>query len=103
MYIEAFTSHFGALTDARQSAKVTYPLEDILFITLCAVTAGAEGWSDIRDYAEGHQEWFERHGFLRDGIPVDDTIARTISRIDPEQFRLCFVNWMQDVHEATQG
>lgn len=36
MYIEAFTSHFGALTDARQSAKVTYPLEDILFITLCA-------------------------------------------------------------------
>ncbi|RUO24716.1 ISAs1 family transposase [Aliidiomarina sanyensis] len=103
MYIEAFTSHFGALTDARQSAKVTYPLEDILFITLCAVTAGAQGWSDIRDYAEGHQEWFERHGFLRDGIPVDDTIARTISRIDPEQFRLCFVSWMQDVHEATQG
>ncbi len=30
-------------------------------------------------------------------------LARTISRIDPEQFRLCFVNWMQDVHEATQG
>jgi len=45
MYDESFASHFGALTDARQSAKVTYPFEDILFITLCAVTAGDEGWS----------------------------------------------------------
>lgn len=103
MYIEAFTSHFGALTDARQSAKVSYPFEDILFITLCAVTAGAEGWSDIRMYAEGHRTWFEKHGFLQHGIPVDDTIARTISRIDPEQFRLCFVGWMQSIHEASQG
>lgn len=37
MYIEAFTTHFGELSDNRQSAKVTYPLEDILFITLCGV------------------------------------------------------------------
>src|SRR5690606_10591699 len=49
MYIEAFTTHFGELSDTRQSAKVTYPLEDILFITLCGVVAGAEGWSEIRD------------------------------------------------------
>lgn len=54
MYIEAFTTHFGELSDTRQSAKVTYPLEDILFITLCGVVAGAEGWSEIRDYADGH-------------------------------------------------
>ena len=99
MYIEAFTTHFGELSDTRQSAKVTYPLEDILFITLCGVVAGAEGWSDIRDYADGHIGWFQQHGYLRDGVPVDDTIARTISRIDPEQFRVCFINWMQAVHE----
>jgi len=103
MYIEAFTTHFGELSDTRQSAKVTYPLEDILFITLCGVVAGAEGWSDIRDYADGHIGWFQQHGYLRDGVPVDDTIARTISRIDPEQFRVCFINWMQAVHESTEG
>lgn len=103
MYIEAFTTHFGELSDTRQSAKVTYPLEDILFITLCGVVAGAEGWSDIRDYADGHIDWFQQHGYLRDGVPVDDTIARTISRIDPEQFRACFINWMQAVHESTEG
>jgi len=78
-------------------------LGNILFITLCGVVAGAEGWSDIRDYADGHIGWFQQHGYLRDGVPVDDTIARTISRIDPEQFRVCFINWMQAVHESTEG
>lgn len=59
-------------------------------LSLCGVVAGAEGWREIRDYADGHIEWFQQHGYLhgylRDGVPVDDTIARTISRIDPEQF-----------------
>ena len=103
MYLEAFATHFGALTDSRQTAKVTYPLEDILFVTLCSVIAGAEGWSDIRDYAEAHLEWFQEHGFLAQGVPVDDTIARTISRVDPECFRVCFANWMSALHETTDG
>jgi len=103
MHIEAFTIHFGELSDSRQSAKVTYPLEDILFITLCGVVAGAEGWSDIRNDADVHIDWFQQHGYLRDGVPVDDTIARTISRIDPEQFRACFIIWMQAVDESTEG
>ncbi|MCE2573916.1 ISAs1 family transposase, partial [Motilimonas eburnea] len=69
----------------------------------CGVIAGAEGWSEIHDYAEGHHDWFKEHGFLVDGVPVDDTIARIISRIDPEQFRLCFINWMKAVHELSNG
>ena len=67
------------------------------------MVAGAEGWSEIRDYADGHIEWFQQHGYLRSGVPVDDTIARTISRIDPEQFRACFISWMQAVQESTDG
>jgi predicted transposase YbfD/YdcC len=41
--------------------------------------------------------------FLIDGVPVDDTIARIISKIEPEQFRQCFINWMQAVHQVTEG
>ena len=59
MYLEAFTTHFSQIEDQRQSAKVTYPLFDILFVTLCSVIAGAEGWEDIRDYAECHHDWFK--------------------------------------------
>lgn len=103
MFIEAFTTHFSALADGRQSAKVTYPMHDVLFITLCGVIAGAQGWADIREYAQGHHDWFKRHGFLLDGVPVDDTIARIISRVDPEQFGDCFIGWMRSVYETTEG
>lgn len=103
MYLEAFITHFSQIEDQRQSAKVTYPLFDILFVTLCSVIAGAEGWADIRDYAECHHDWFKKRGVLPDGVPVDDTIARTISQIKPDEFSACFINWMQDVHELTRG
>ena len=70
MYLEAFSAHFGQIEDQRQTAKVTYPLFDILFVTFCGVIAGAEGCADIRDYAECHHNWFKERGVLADGIPV---------------------------------
>ena len=44
MEINGFSEHFGQLSDPRQSSKVCYPLFDVLFLTLCAVIAGCEGW-----------------------------------------------------------
>ena len=35
------------------------------------------------------------------GLPVHDTIARIISRIQPEQFQNAFVRWMQATSERT--
>ena len=40
MHLDAVATHFGDLIDRRQTAKITYPLEDILFVTLCSVIAG---------------------------------------------------------------
>jgi hypothetical protein len=57
MQTDSFTIHFSALEDPRQSAKVTYPLFDILFLTLGAVMTGAEGWEDITS-KNGHPYFF---------------------------------------------
>ncbi|CDG97713.1 hypothetical protein XBP1_2750007 [Xenorhabdus bovienii str. puntauvense] len=43
MNIDAFSQYFSKLQDPRQSAKISYSLFDVLFLTLCAVIAGAEG------------------------------------------------------------
>lgn len=43
MYLKVFTTHFDSIIDSRQSAKITYPLSDVLFVALCGVIAGAEG------------------------------------------------------------
>ncbi len=75
MCLENFTLHFSSLQDPRQSAKVAYPLFDILFASLCAMIAGAEGWSDIQEYTERHHDWFLKQGMFKEGVPVDDTFA----------------------------
>ncbi|MBO1520776.1 ISAs1 family transposase [Oceanisphaera pacifica] len=103
MHIETFKAHFQPVKDARQSAKITYPLFDVLFGTLCSVIAGARGWFEIREYLLGQHEWFVEQGMFEEGIPVDDTIARIISSIKPELFQACFIEWMQSVHQLTDG
>ena len=47
MQLDAFSEFFSELHDPRQSAKISYPLFDILFLTVCAVIGGSEGWEDI--------------------------------------------------------
>ena len=39
----------------------------------------------------------------KDGIPVDDTIARVMRKIDTKEFQACFIRWVQSVSEATSG
>ncbi len=103
MKIDTFREHFQPIQDPRQRAKVTHPLFDVLFGTLCSVIAGARGWLEIHEYLLGHHDWFLKNDLFNDGVPVDDTIARIISTIKPELFQTCFLNWMQSVHELTQG
>ncbi|PHM39558.1 hypothetical protein Xmau_02562 [Xenorhabdus mauleonii] len=76
MNIDAFSLYFGELTDPRQSAKISYPLFDVLFLTMCAVIAGAEGWEDIEDFGETHFDWLQQKGLFPTELPVHDTIAR---------------------------
>lgn len=103
MSIDAFSAHFADLPDPRQTAKISYSLFDVLFLTLCAVIGGAEGWQDIEDFGEAHLPWFQARGLFPDGLPVDDTIARVMSRLDPVQFQHCFLNWMQSVSARSEG
>ena len=75
----------------------------VLFLTVCAVIAGAEGWEDIEDFGEVHIEWLQKKGLFPNGLPVHDTIARIVSRLNPAQFQQCFVRWVQSVNKLTGG
>ena len=50
MSTDIFFKHFSSIKDPRQSAKVSYPLFDIIFLTVTAVIAGCEGWEEIEDF-----------------------------------------------------
>ena len=39
--------HFASMDDPRQEAKVTYPLDAVFLLVLCAVISGADRWTSI--------------------------------------------------------
>jgi predicted transposase YbfD/YdcC len=98
-----FTQFFSELEDPRQAGKIAYPFFDVVFLTVCATIGGAQGWEDIELFGEAHLEWLQRNGLFHNGLPVHDTIARIISRIQPEQFQNAFVRWMQAISMRTNG
>ena len=78
-------THFGNIDDPRRSYLNDHPLIDIITIALCAVIAGAEGWTDIEMFGQQKKENLSRFLDLENGIPSYDTFSRVFARIDPEQ------------------
>ncbi|QNT07985.1 ISAs1 family transposase [Marinomonas arctica] len=103
MDIDAFSQHFKDIQDPRQTAKITYSLFDVLFLSICSVISGASGWEDIEDFGEAHCLWLQEKGLFPQGVPTHDTIARIISRLNTTQFRQCFIGWAKSVSKRTFG
>lgn len=95
--------HLSVIRDPRQLSKVDHELHDLLILCIVGVICGAEGWQDIEEVGHARLAWFQARGMLANGVPVDDTIARVISRISPVSLEQCFISWMQSVSQATSG
>ena len=94
---------FSVIRDPSQESKIEHELIDVLILCILGVICGAEGWQDIEEVGHARLSWLQARGFFKNGIPVDDTIARIISVIKPEELQNCFINWMKAVEEATNG
>lgn len=95
--------HFSELEDPRRQHLNDHPLINILTIALCGVIAGAEGWTNIESFGIQKQVWLGQFLDLTNGIPSHDTFGRVFARLDPEQFRKSFLNWVQAIFEVTSG
>lgn len=96
-------AHFGNIEDPRRTYLNDHPLINIITIALCAIIAGAEGWTDIEMFGQQKKAWLSRFLDLENGIPSHDTFGRVFARLDPEQFRHGFLSWVQAVFEVTSG
>ena len=95
----SFFKCFSELEDPRIDRKKLYPLEEILFTTLCSVICGAESWYDIEDFGEARISFLKSYFPYKNGIPSHDTFGRFFSLLNPQQFNECFINWMQTLQE----
>ena len=98
-----FEEHFGGLEDPRKLRPCDHPLLNILFITVCAVIAGADDWVENEIFAQEHQGFFERFLDLSSGIPSHDTFGRVFRRLEPEAFCACFMAWMSAMVTLSDG
>ncbi len=56
-----FITHFSVIEDPRIDRCKKHQLIDILFLSVCAVITGAEGWEDIEDFGVAKLDWFKKY------------------------------------------
>lgn len=101
--VPTIAAYFADLEDPRRIYLNQHPLLNIITIAICAIIAGAEGWTDVESFGKSKQMWLSRFLDLSGGIPSHDTFGRVFARLNPEQFQACFLAWVKAVFEITNG
>jgi predicted transposase YbfD/YdcC len=92
-----FLKFFDDLADPRQHGKVVYPLDEVLLLSLLAVLAGAETFTDIARFGEKKLDFLRRFLPFEDGTPPHDTLGDIHASLDAEKFQQCFVAWVANL------
>jgi predicted transposase YbfD/YdcC len=91
----SISRHFAGLTDPRVERTREHRLVDIVTIALCAVLCGADGWVAVETFGRAKEAWLRTFLALPGGIPSHDTFGRVFARLDPDEFRACFLAWVR--------
>ncbi len=84
---------FKELDDPRVGHNIQHVFSDLLAIAITAVICGAEGWVEVAEFGNSTEDWLKTFLSLPKGIPSHDTFGRVFSKILPDQFERCFLNW----------
>jgi predicted transposase YbfD/YdcC len=96
-------TYFKTLTDPRISRRKAHNLLDIIGVTICAILSGCNNWNDIALYGEIKCDFLKQFLKLPHGIPSHDTFNRVFSILNPKEVQQCFLAWVQNIAEVTNG
>lgn len=101
--IEAFRdsiiNYFSKVPDPRIEGKSTYRLEQLFFIILAAVLAGANSINQIFIFAQAKNKWI-KNLIAIDSIPSYGVFWWIFVRIKPESLRQLLCTWLQTLPEG---
>jgi len=88
--------HFSSIQDPRVNRQKKHQLQDIFFISLCAIICGADNWVAVEEFGLAKEEWFT-------GLLGLDTFGEVYAAIDTDHFSVCFSRWVADLATLTEG
>ncbi|MCI8446376.1 MAG: ISAs1 family transposase [Bacilli bacterium] len=80
--------------DTRYAPNVKHKMEDIILITLFAVLAKCNEWTENEAFAKKKENWLKQYLELPNGIPSHDTIQRVISILEPQSLYADTINYL---------
>jgi len=98
-----FVTCFSQVEDPRIERSKRHQLLDIFGLTIAAVLAGANGWTDVEAFGKAKLDWLRTHFELKNGIPSHDTLGRVFGALDPAMFQQAFMEWTQALADQVEG
>jgi len=99
----SFLSYFNDLKDPRVERTQKHALESLVFISVAAITCGADSWNEIQEFGEAKKSWLATVVPLPNGIPSHDTFNRFYAALEPGTFEDCFAQWAASMAARTKG
>jgi predicted transposase YbfD/YdcC len=94
---------FETLPDPRVERTKRYPLIEVILLIIAGTVSGCDGWKSLKDFGEAKLDWLRKFLPYKEGIPVDDTLARVMRKLETKAFQACFMEWIQSVSDVTSG
>jgi predicted transposase YbfD/YdcC len=94
---------FGELPDPRKKRNQSYPLIDIIAVTIMGIIADANDFVAAYRWAYFRRDWLISVGLCLNGVPSHDTLNRVFRLLDPKSFHECFMHWVRTIAATVEG
>lgn len=95
--LELVEQHFGSLRDFRDRRGLRHELQEIIVISILAIICNADEFTEIEEFGKSKEAFLREILTLKNGIPSHDTFGRVFSLLPPDEFRACFIAWVQSL------
>lgn len=97
--------HFSSLEDPRQPGHnmTRHKLIDVVVIAVCCAICGIDDFEHMELWADSRRDWLKRFLELPNGIPSHNTFNRLFAKINPTKFQECFLSWMAETTQLSNG
>lgn len=101
---QSILDYFANLPDPRRdNENRRHELIDIIAIAILATICGAEHFTEMEEWGEANEDWLRTFLELPNRIPSHDTFGNVFARLEPAEFKKCFISWVEAIREATDG